>query len=521
MRKRWFAVLVAGILLILVAASASDAAEGSLEENEYLRIAAQAVRDQYPGVDPLSEAEYEVRGSLFRGNAYEYTFVTKNIRHGDVVVTVSADGTVTGITADLAVATGDTLFGRYWRVYGYFGEWDQKIWVQLGKDMQAMDPEETEGNLLKLTRYPEENTVRIRRGEAQRLALQATGNRMAEVNTCVLAEADPHPVWIARVIVYDGREWDPVIGIDAETGDVVFRERYETDVTPHYVLFSVPETWRIVRSAFYLARNAVVFTYADHDLDDPDTDVYDMENWEMAQDGLTVRFTGRWKGMKAYETELDLQGNVVRCEQSDSPSAVEKPEPDSGEEERWASVPTPQPDGKPWIWGNAFAPEEYWNRMAKAMDQYGVTFENLKEKLFDWSREYGWPGDGDWPQELYIIGHMLVDVRPDYLAEQEHMEYPVFENPEKKTKEEIEEIALKTFREAAEPIMGAEWAERLSMHGVLWDTGVYEYYGVDWQEPAWRVNFLELEECWEDKGFVMLDEDGNVLTVQVEPYGGG
>ena len=76
-------------------------------------------------------------------------------------------------------------------------------------------------------------------------------------------------------------------------------------------------------------------------------------------------------------------------------------------------------------------------------------------------------------------------------------------------------------REAAEPITGAEWADRLNMMGILWSNGVYEYYGIDWQEPAWRVNFLELEECWEDRGFVMLDEDGNILTVQVEPYGGG
>ena len=154
------------------------------------------------------------------------------------------------------------------------------------------------------------------------------------------------------------------------------------------------------------------------------------------------------------------------------------------------------------------------------METYGATFDNLKARIFDWYGEYGWFGDSDWPQELFVIEYVLTQMTPSDL-EKNPVDYPVFPNPEKKTKEEIEEIALKAFREEAEPITGAEWADRLNMMGILWSNGVYEYYGIEWQEPAWRVNFLELEECWEDRGFVMLDEDGNILTVQVEPYGGG
>ena len=501
-------------------AAYEKAMEGLLEESEYLRIAAEAVREKYPEINPLDETEFEIHGSRLQGYAHEYTFVTKNVRHGDAAVTVSADGTAGEVTADLAKPTGDTLFSRYWKVYGYFGEWDQETWVKLGEDMQTMEPEETEGQVLKVSRYPEESSVRIQHEEAQELAIQAAGSRMAEVNTCVLADADPHPVWIMRVIVFDGRETDPVIGIDAETGSVVFTEQYLVDVTPHYVLFSTPEIRRTVRSAYDTAMKAVVLTYADHDADDPEVDVYNTEDWEMEQDGLTVRFTGRWKGMKAYEVELDEKGNVIRCEQSDSPSAEEKTEQTTDDGWGPEPLPTPQPDGKTWIWGNSFAPEAFWNQLSETMETYGVTFDNLKARIFDWYGEYGWFGDSDWPQELFVIEYVLTQMTP-FDLEHNPVDYPVFPDPEKKTKEEIEEIALKAFREAAEPITGAEWADRLNMMGILWSNGVYEYYGIDWQEPAWRVNFLELEECWEDRGFVMLDEDGNILTVQVEPYGGG
>ena len=44
---------------------------------------------------------------------------------------------------------------------------------------------------------------------------------------------------------------DPVIGIDAETGETVFTETYVVDETPSYVTFSLPETWRKVEESLY------------------------------------------------------------------------------------------------------------------------------------------------------------------------------------------------------------------------------------------------------------------------------
>ena len=532
MKKSLFALLTAAILLCLSAAAATGgsvsmaeahpAAGGKmtgkgLSNNEYIRTAAEAIHAEYPDVNPLDEAEYKAGTCRASGNGYTVRFVTNNVRHGDAYADISADGTVIRVTADREAPDGDSLLYRYWIVYGDYGNWDQQTWIHISRDMQELEPAENEGKLIKATVYPEESTVRIGHEEAKELGIQRSGDKAAEVKTCVLVDAEPNPVWIMLLLTSDGEDRGyPIYGFDAETGELMFSERYCLELMPTYVLYTNPEIRRAFRSARELAMIAVILTYADSSLDDPDTAVYDEENWETVQDGLTVRFTGRWKGMKAYETELDMQGNVLRCERKDSPSTAEKPQA-VPEEDEAEPTPTPQPDGKPWIWGNRFAPEEYWNRLADAMDRYGVTFDNLEAKELEWTREYGW--DGDWPQDLYVITDIL-ETRPEYL-ENGGMSYPVFENPDKKTKEEIEQIAWETFREAAEPITGAVWMDRLHMVGILWDNGAYEYLGIDWQKPAWCINFLELEECWENKGYVLLDEDGNILTVQVEPYGGG
>ena len=89
--------------------------------------------------------------------------------------------------------------------------------------------------------------MKIGKEEAKELALEATGWRTAEVHTCILVDAEPHPVWIMRVIAHEGDD-DPVIGLDAETGEVVFTEHYIVDETPNYVMYSLPETWKKIEN---------------------------------------------------------------------------------------------------------------------------------------------------------------------------------------------------------------------------------------------------------------------------------
>ena len=129
--------------------------------------------------------------------------------------------------------------------------------------------------------------------------------------------------------------------------------------------------------------------------------------------------------------------------------------------------------------------------------------------------------DANWPQDLFVIGYVLTAMRPDYL-DQDPVEYPVFADPAKKSKEEIEAIALKAFHEAADAEKGAEWVDGQKLISALWNSGIYEFYGIDRQEPTWRITLMELcDGTWESKGVVMIDEDGNVLLAQMELEGNG
>ena len=106
----------------------------------------------------------------------------------------------------------------------------------LGQDMETLNPTGYEYLPLKNTRYLRESSVTINHEKAQELAIKASGKRIVEINTCVLVEAEPHPVWIMRLLTDEPD--DPVLGIDAETGKVVFSEQFKTDYTPMYVLYS-------------------------------------------------------------------------------------------------------------------------------------------------------------------------------------------------------------------------------------------------------------------------------------------
>ena len=94
-----------------------------------------------------------------------------------------------------------------------------RTWAQLSSDMEPLSPSGIEGRLLKMGHYPEESSVSISHEKARELAVEASGKRTGEINTCVLIESEPHPVWKLRVIADDPA--DQVIELDAETGEVV------------------------------------------------------------------------------------------------------------------------------------------------------------------------------------------------------------------------------------------------------------------------------------------------------------
>ena len=308
-------------------AAYEKAREGRLKGSEYIRIAAEAIRQKYPELDVLDENEFEISD---QGGIAVRTirFITKNTQHGNAVAWISPDGTVVEAEADIEAPDGDNIMERYWAVYGYFGLWDQETWFRLGKDVQDLRADSIEGQLLKVGNYPKESSVRIGHEEAQTLAVQASGKKAIEVNTCVLIDAEPHPVWKMRLISYDPE--DQVIEIDAETGEVTAVDVYKTDYTPNYHVYSLEKNWRKLEmetfGPVYMAKEAVTYSYGDLWQDYPELNLDDPDEYEIRADGLIIRFIGRWAGMKSYTVELDEGGYVLRCEETDSDSTEERPE---------------------------------------------------------------------------------------------------------------------------------------------------------------------------------------------------
>ena len=505
-------------------AAYKKARSGILKQSDYYRIAADAIHEKYPELELLNENEFEPRDWGGR-TVHNINFITKNVQHGNASAMVASNGTVSEVTADTENLTGDNLLKRYWAVYGYYGQWDQTVWVRLDADMQGLEAESIDGKLLKATHYPEESSVKIRHEEAQTLGMKASGKRTAEVNTSVLVDANPHPVWIMRILTDEADE--PVIGIDAETGETVFTERYKTDYTPAYVLYSMPETWRKMElemlDAPYMAKVAITHRFSDMSLDEPEMDLDNTEDWELQQDGLVIRYIGRWKGMKSYEVELDQNGFVLRCEETDSTATEEKPQTtrDINEEALGLTpTPTPLPDGKPWFWGMDFAPQEFWDQFDTIMRTLEITAFNESEREKDWHEAFG--ETQFWPQEYQVI-HDLFISSEEHLK-QAGLQYPIFPDANKKTQKEIEGIALDAFHEIVDVEMGKEWVDSIKTGSSLNSDMQNPDTGMNFGTPVWWVNFNIWDEefnAWNPKGYAILDEEGNVLTVKLELSGNG
>ena len=299
------------------------------KEEDLLPLAVEAVKKAYPEAgDPLDEENYGWSSSL-SGNA-SIRFTTRNLQHNNIKVRFTQEGKVKDVTMDPPV-DGDNLFSRFYGLYGPMCSWDQSVWVQLEKDMKELEPKEIQGKVIKATHYPEESSVAIRQEQARELGRKTTGNNRTEINSCVLVDAQPHPVWIVQLLT---DYVSTTVGIDAETGETVFSMPYRGDFSPRYLVFSMPETWRKIemeeKGPAYMAQAAIIDRvfpadeeWRGYDLGDADinwTDYCYMDEgtaWKVEVDGLTVRCISRREKVKSYEVELDQDGNVIRFEEKD------------------------------------------------------------------------------------------------------------------------------------------------------------------------------------------------------------
>ena len=296
--------------------------EGLLKEADYARLAAEAIRAEHPGLDLLNENEYGMK--VFGRDQRTVWFITRSLQHGNASARVSRDGKVSDITVDSEGLSPDNLYSRFWNIYGFYsvedGEWEswnQDVWVQLKLSMDPLEPETVEGKLLKMGQYPTEDSVRIDHRRAQEIALGQVNCRWSEVNTCILIDSLPHPVWKIRVIADSAA--DAVFELDAETGEILNVDLYRTEYTPDYVLYSLEKNWRKVvleeEGVVTLAKYAITYKYGDLELDIPEIEVDNPELYEAHVDGLTARFTALKDVDLDYEVELDEGGFVLRCEE--------------------------------------------------------------------------------------------------------------------------------------------------------------------------------------------------------------
>ena len=299
------------------------------KEEDLLPLAVEAVRIAYPEAgDPLDEENYSHSSSLRGSNTVWFT--ARNLQHSNIKVRFTPEGEVEKVTMDPPV-DGDNLYNRFFALCGPMDSWDQSVWVQLEKEMQELEPEGIEGKILKATHYPEEASVAIRQKQARELGRKTTGSNMTEVNSCVLVDAQPHPVWIIVLLTHHTLS---LVGIDAETGETVLSMPYRADFTPMYVSYSLPETWRKMemeeKGPAYMAQAAIIDRVFPADTDwrsCPPGDgrapwmeycyVNEGTAWRLEVDGLTVRWISHREGVRSYEVELDQDGNVIRFEEKD------------------------------------------------------------------------------------------------------------------------------------------------------------------------------------------------------------
>ena len=93
-----------------------------------------------------------------------------------------------------------------------------------------------------------------------------------------------------------------------------------------------------------------------------------------------------------------------------------------------------------------------------------------------------------------------------------------------KSQQEICETALNAFHGIADSEMGKEWVDSVKTGCALLNDETNPDTGEKFGKHVWWVNFNIWDDefnLWNSKGYAILDEDGNVLTIKLELGGNG
>lgn len=196
---------------------------------EALALAVQALQAETgrTDIDFLDETLFTRGVSAPSNNREDYTirFRSQVMEYGHCSVSVSSKTRVTTVNnADLAPLSADNLFERFQNPHGTCYDWPQSTWAAFSREMEKYDNATTfDAKLFKLTRYVEEDTVKINRDEAIDLACLDIGDRTRRATYGMLIDAEPNPVWKLRM---DAFPLEILYEIDAMTGEVLNTELY-------------------------------------------------------------------------------------------------------------------------------------------------------------------------------------------------------------------------------------------------------------------------------------------------------
>ena len=184
-------------------------------------------------------------------------------------------------------------------------------------------------------------------------------------------------------------------------------------------------------------------------------------------------------------------------------------------------TPPPLENGRPWMWGMDFAPQEHWEKLGQIVDEWGVTVENFDQKYAEWCVLYG--GDSVlWPYECQVMAAFFADYNAENWTE-ERVYYHTFPKEGKITREQAIQIALKAIHEVGDERVGAAWIDDLKYNAVF-DVNAWVDAQYQSDEPLWIVTFLGWDaeyRYWAQRAYVYMTEDGEVILADLDLYSNG
>lgn len=222
--------------------------------------------------------------------------------------------------AMMEAADGYDLYQSYRKRYHSPMLWEQSVWVEFDREMDAAEATDFDSRMLQSMEYPPEKEAKLSREEAAAIACLDSGVPQEDAISCVLIGAQPNPVWKLR-LCSPSADVDRLVEVDAMTGEVLDREEYKADnyafdnpikmYTLHraYAPAAIEEYGLAYMSAVELSKR-----YGDMRLDDPVLPVLDDERYAVWVQEKTVTFKALSDGEPSYRVVYDEGGMVKSAE---------------------------------------------------------------------------------------------------------------------------------------------------------------------------------------------------------------